>query len=460
MKLLRRWRDLFYAGPRDLGVRVRRRGDYQSPTLTAGLWAYALIVRHLTMPGRLVFLCAGVIVPYGMTSIVMPIHLLAFAIGALFALDFIVGFFMCPRLELSRAMPRRIAVGAEGRVDYTVHNTGSYQAWGLWLDSLPLPYTVDFSRGKPFVNDLNPGETHRGSARIRATRRGEYTLPAMRTISSFPFSLWSWGTTEGRPERLLVYPSFHPIDALDLPVGRKYQPGGISMTSKTGESMEFLGCREFREGDNLRHLHMRSWARTGFPVTKEFREEYLCRTALVLDTVVPGDMMNLWGMLNTIPKPGYEGGVMSLWGVLNTPEPAFEGAISLTAGVTDYLASQDYAVDLFAAGQNVYHFEGGRSSEYLDSILDILACLDPSSKETFDTLSPLLLAEIARMSGILFILLRWDDTRKQLVENVASHGVQSRTVLVVDPKRRVPDVPEYVTVISATDIREGRCTRL
>ena len=41
------------------------------------------------------------------------------------------------------------------------------------------------------------------------------------------------------------------------------------------------------EGDPLRKIHWRSWARRGKPVVKEYQEEYFSRIALVLDTFLP-----------------------------------------------------------------------------------------------------------------------------------------------------------------------------
>jgi hypothetical protein len=51
--------------------------------------------------------------------------------------------------------------------------------------------------------------------------------------------------------------------------------------------MEFLGCREYRQGDNPRHIHAPSWARIGAPIDKEFREEYAHHSALVVDVYTP-----------------------------------------------------------------------------------------------------------------------------------------------------------------------------
>ena len=271
---MRQWRRVFYTGPRDLGVEpYRTRGRYQSPALTALLWGYALVVRHFTLNGRVVFLCMCVLLPYSLVSMLMPIHLLAFAILCLFLFDFGVGYATRPRLSVSRRVTERMAADAEVAVPYTVKNEARRPAWDVCVDSLPFPSRLRSVDGRPHIGCLEPGDECRLSAMLTCAWRGKYVLPSVRAASGFPFHLWRWGSTCGGSQRVLVYPRFSPLVRMDLPVGQRYQRGGIAMSSRIGEPMEFLGCREFRDGDDPRHSHWRSWARAGYPVVREFRED-------------------------------------------------------------------------------------------------------------------------------------------------------------------------------------------
>ncbi|NOY80508.1 MAG: DUF58 domain-containing protein [Kiritimatiellaeota bacterium] len=440
-RVFRQFRRRFYAGPRDLGIRPFRRGGYQSPTLTALLWGYALVARHLTLPARIVFICSGVIFPYAMLSLLMPIHILAFAILGLFVFDLAAGLAGASRFEVSRQAPPRMGAGTSARFAYTVSNRSRRPALDVAVDTLPLPAGLHWTRGNPLLETLQPGETVTTQAWLTAARRGEYTLPAVRADSAFPFHLWRWGRTCGEPQRLLVYPGFTPLRRLDLPVGLRYQPGGISLSSKVGESMEFLGCREFRDGDNPRRIHWRSWARLGCPVVKEFREEYLCRAALVLDTAASNP---LW-----LDVPG-----------LSPPDPGVEAAVSLTAAAADFLARRDFVIDLFAAGPEIYRFQGGRSLAYLDNMLDILACVRPHPGEPFAELIPVLVEEIAHLSSALVILVRWNERRRELLQRLAAAGVRTRALLVTAAKRPPKGLPGDVTLVRASDVVAGRCTSI
>src|SRR5262249_20160148 len=161
--------------------------------------------------------------------------------------------------------------------------------------------------------------------------RGSYDIPGPTALSAFPFGLTTGRRYFDRPGKLLVYPAFKPLSRLAIPVGTKYQPGGLVLTSRVGESMEFIGTREYQFGDRVRDLHPRSWARVGFPVVRQFQEEYLTRVAMVVDTFVPS----------------------------TAPLATLEAVLSLSASIADWLARQDYVVDLFAAGPDLYTFQAG-----------------------------------------------------------------------------------------------------
>ncbi len=83
---------------------------------------------------------------------------------------------------------------------------------------------------------------------------------------------------------MLVIPRIADVKRLRTPMGQRYQPGGVALASKTGESMELLGVRPYRAGDRVRDLHVRGWARTGKPVVREYQQEYFSRIGVVVDT--------------------------------------------------------------------------------------------------------------------------------------------------------------------------------
>ena len=205
---------------------------------------------------------------------------------------------------------------------------------------------------------LKPGETAQLRLGLLCRQRGAFLLRGFRVETAFPLGLMVAQQVFSEEQPLLVYPRFTPLARLDAPLGRRYQPGGVALASNLGDSFEFIGNREYREGDPIRSIDWRATARLTRPVVREFREEYFLRTAVILDTFVPG-------------LPGAPAAA------------AFERAVSVCAAVSDYMARSEYLVDLFAAGPELHQLTAGRSLAYLDEILDLLACVDSSDREDF-----------------------------------------------------------------------------
>jgi len=254
------------------------------------------------------------------------------------------------------------------------------------------------------------GESKVFSYRMRALRRGRYILPGPTAVSAFPFGLTQSKRFHAQPQPLIVYPAFHRLVHADVPAGLRHQPGGIVLTSHIGESMEFIGNREYRPGDRLRDLHPRSWARVGYPVVKQFQEEFLTRIAVLVDTYPPP-----WLSRRGLPSPASR---------------SLEAVLSMAAGISDYLARQEYIVDLFAAGPELYHFQAGRSLGYLDNILDILACIEACKDDALDVVGARFTEEVGRMSTVIMVLMDWDEKREALVRRVESMGVSVKPIVV------------------------------
>ena len=99
-----------------------------------------------------------------------------------------------------------------------------------------------------------------------------------------PLGLFRALVNQPAPQSALILPKRYPLPPIALPGAMKYQQGGVALASNVGRSEEFVALREYRRGDPWRHIHWRSWAKTGKPIVKEFEDEFFVRHALVLDT--------------------------------------------------------------------------------------------------------------------------------------------------------------------------------
>jgi uncharacterized protein (DUF58 family) len=243
--------------------------------------------------------------------------------------------------------------------------------------------------------------------------RGIYALPGLRASTSFPFGLLRAATAADAPHRLLVYPKFTALRGMEIQSGHKYHPGGVALASNLGDSFEYIGNREYRDGDNIRDLDWNATARVGRPIIREYRQEYFHRVAVILDTHVPAKR-----------RADYL--------------RAFEHAVSLTAAVGDFRARQEYLVDIFAAGPTLYHLTAGRSLAYLDEILDILSCVEDTPDQPFEALEQAIVDYLAQITTIICVFLDWTPAHREFVRRVAFDGAAIKVIVSRDQPTSTP----------------------
>jgi uncharacterized protein (DUF58 family) len=275
--------------------------------------------------------------------------------------------------------------------------------------SISLPRTAGLTfrpNDLPVVGEA--GKTAHATVVLEPAKRGRYEMRGPRVCRVDPLGFIGTRFVAQPDQVLLVYPRFFTLDRFDIPLGRRHQPGGIPLSSNTGDSVEFTGTRDYREGDPIRSIHWRSWARRGQPVVKEYQEEYFCHIAIILDTFLP----------------------------TRKSTEAFEASISVVASIADFFSRSEYIVDILAAGPDIYQVSAGRSLAYLENILDVLACLDPCPDPPFQTIGPALFERLSQVSTVVAILQDWDPERREFLQKVRAAGSAVRAIVVHDGPTR------------------------
>ena len=426
----------FYEGPDwiDMPPYLQKTNSgYRSPTLLLIAWLYAWYIRVLTVPGRMMFSVVFLIMLYG-AIMEGPIRIFAFILLSILTVDFIVGLFFFPKLEIKRDVPQRVRAGNMIRIEYTVTNLRGLPVWNIHLDPVHQQGWLRLEADIASMDRIPGRQTIQISAFLQSEKRGEYILKPSFASSAFPFGIIKWTSRNHKSQRILVYPKYEPLNSVQLPVNSRFQKEGVSLVSSVGESMEFHACREFRTGDNPKHIHWPTTARKNELIVREFQEDYLCRIALIIDTFIPSRTS-----------------FFSLKQQNDFPE--FEASLSLTAALSHYLAHGDYIVDIFAAGPDVYHFKGGRSLAQLDQILDILSCLEPNKREPLTKLQSTVVEEMASIGSAMLLLLKWDNNRKKLVDQLQGYGISLKIVFITDEE--IPDKPDNALILSPKDVFAG-----
>jgi uncharacterized protein (DUF58 family) len=368
-----------------------------------------------TTSGKILAACILCVAPPAMTSLDIPIYQLLFALAVFSLCAYTAAFVLRPCIEVRGRFPEKAIAGQPVAARFTIINRSRICARDLGVEGFDLPRSLKRVDDSMAVPGLAPGASADASLTVMPLRRGVYAWPGWRVFTTFPFGLFRTNVRSVPNDAaqaggsLLVYPRFHPLSAIEVPISARYQPGGIALSSNVGESPEYIGNREYRPGDSTRHLDHRAWARLAAPVVREFQEEYYCRVALVLDTFVPG---NRW--------PGPDG------------FQNLEAAVSLSAAIADALAHGEYIIDIFAAGPELYVFRAGRHTAHFENVLEILASIDACRANPFRKVTPALADELSNISSVIGVFLDWDQDRANLVRTAVEAGCSVKVAIVHD----------------------------
>ena len=376
----------------------------------------------------------------GSTSVEIPVYQLFCALTALLLVTIAVGYASRPKVSIVGQMPAKATASQPVTGEYTITNRRRRSLYEVGLGFFQLPRSLRNLDRDRVLGSLSAGASATLPVTLLPARRGVYELPELRAFTSFPFNLFRSGVNRIPGESLLVLPEFHPVAGIDVPVGSRHQPGGISLTSNVGESPEYIGNRDFVPGDSVRRIDFRSWARLCRPVVKEYQQEYYCRIALVLDTFIPA---------------GRRAGARGF--------AELEAAVSLSAAVADALTRGEYIIDIFAAGPELYVFRAGRHTAHFENVLEILACVDACRHNPFEVVAPALADELGNISTVICVLLDWDESRRQLVRTAQEAGCDLKVLIVrAQPTTLALDGSDVidVTQYSPEVIRNGGIEQL
>ena len=283
------------------------------------------------------------------------------------------------------------------------------------------------------VPELPPNQEAAVWEELTPLRRGLLRLEGVRLARPDPLGLVRAFAEVPAAQNVLVLPKRYALPPIATPGSMKYQKGGVALASSVGESEEFVALRDYRHGDPMRHIHWRSWAKTGKPVVKEFEDEFFVRHALVLDTFCE--------------HPFSED---------------FEEAVSVAASFACTIGTQESLLDLLFVGQESYCFTAGRGLGQAERMLEILASVRPCGDKPFQTLEHLVLEHAQVVSGCVCVLLAWDEPRQGFVKKLLALGIPVLVLVIVAPGESTKlepgpmrESPDRFHVLEAGRIQEG-----
>ena len=205
-----------------------------------------------------------------------------FALGAMLVGATLVGMILPPLmvrgLEIERRAPADAHAGDDVAVDLVVTNPTRRSRLSLSLrDRHISPFTA-------FVPSLSPGETVLVGTLRRAARRGVVDGEPLLVGSAAPFGAGRAVRKVPAPGRTVVFPRVVPLSWMPELASASKPLQASSVQARKGTGHDFIGIREYRPGDALRHVHWPTTARAGSLMVREFEQELPRRTGVVIDS--------------------------------------------------------------------------------------------------------------------------------------------------------------------------------
>jgi len=369
----------------------------------------------------------------GVITVEIPIYQIFCGIVALFGVVEFCGTLFRPRLHLTVTFPPRITTGETAVGLIAIENRGYFPAYDLMVGCFLLPAHLKHVNAHEMIPALRRGERAMLPVKIQADRRGEYGIPHMWVHSTFPLNFMRVGNTPVPISKLIVVPAFQRLEQFEIPISHRYQHGGMLLESRSGNAAEYVGNREYIPGEPTKRLDFRAWARVGKPVVREYQEEFCSRVAIVLDTQRH-----------------------SRWRTQESRQE-FEAALSLTAAIVDSLESQGTVIELFAAGPDLFFFQSeDTQADPLESVLEILAGLEPIRFNPFDQVTPAITENLESTSVVICLFTNWDPSREALTDQILRSGCSLRVLLIRErpPTHPFPDEKTHM-VLSPSQILRG-----
>ena len=242
--------------------RIYRRVNVVTGMRTAG-W--------VCLAGGIVSLVLGLV--FGWTEFVV-VGVLAIAIVAV-SLLFTIGK---PKLQVRiEQMGRAVVVGEPATGRLLARNAAGRRHWGSRMDLPVGPTSASFS-----LPALSPGEVTAHEFRIPTDRRGLVKVGPANSVQGDPFALTGRETQWTDELELYVHP--RTVSLPGRQTGFVHDIEGHASSHLSASDMNFHALRPYVAGDDRRHVHWRSTARTGQLMVRQFEESRMSRVVIALDT--------------------------------------------------------------------------------------------------------------------------------------------------------------------------------
>lgn len=318
---------------------------------------------------------------------------LGYALLAFLLVAFVLGLLGSRGIGFSRSLPAgvRFTAGSPARIGLLLSNGSGFDTSEITVtDRLPEPKNFEVPALRASGGDVV-------EVPVSFQRRGIYALGPAQVRAMDPFGFLRFTRTFRDRTEAVVYPPVHDLSGLSLGVGNV--EAGARGLGQRGD--EFAGLREYRRGDDRRHIHWKSLARTGELFVKEFALQDPWRFTVALDLRRRG---------------------------LRVPEKEVEDAVSAAASMLTHLGGERLPSRLICTNREGSTTEFGSDEQSYWKAMRLLATVRADGDRE---LGETVLEERGRLGeGIVLVSRAVNDDLTRSVRRLRSAGLSVIVVAV------------------------------
>ena len=321
-------------------------------------------------------------------------------------------------IRFSRNLPAgtRFTAGKSDRIDLLLSNNSRFGTSEVGvIDRLPRPQSFE-------VSALRGGGGEVVEVPVTFERRGVYELGPAEVRALEPFRLLRFVRKFRDRKEVVVYPEVHELSGFSLGSGNT-EAGARGSLGQRGE--EFAGLREYRRGDDRRHIHWKSVARTGQLFVKEFALQAPRRYTVALDLRRQG---------------------------LRVPEKEVEDAVSAAASVLTHLRDEGLPFRLICTDRERVSTEFGSDEKSYWAAMRLLATVKAGGNVE---LGAAVMDERERLGeGVVLISRTAEDSLPHAVRKLRGAGLSVVVVAVASHTYRLGGSGERARASEAEFLRD------
>lgn len=380
-------------------ARKADRDKYREGRFAAFIRPWFSGISSLSREGRAVFLMTLLIGFAGLDVGRSQIHLLFGLLTGLLLTSLIARpFFRARSLSVTVEAARRVTVDKAQRFSIRLANQSTEPLTSVRILAPFLPWDGAWKlvpAGTPIVP---AGKTVLLEAEATFMARGEHHIDSFGAALLVPMGLALGPRRISDCPRFIVVPQFASVTHVTVPEQALRNAGTRAPTLNSGDA-DFGGVRPFRAGDSPRHMHARTWARTGVPHVKTFLAERNDKVGVFVLT--DGDASS----------------------------DAKEATLSLAAGVYRNLLERNIGILRVLIGSHVTAIAEGLGRGSLDLVMDRLGLHVFSEDEQSTDVA---LEASHGLSAIVLIACDASPARSAVVARLRQRSLHVRAIFVAD----------------------------